>query len=157
MKTDDYSKTQLHEAYTEEYYARKHLESQLRNEIRNHASTRYERDIFRDDWLRYHIKENVEVSGNMEDSLDYYFNHPRREVFFTKSGGYYATVLEDNCVFIVFAWANKKQWRHESTDMLELIRNIGIYAKQPIRYTGVNNVMKNHSIDLGNGLFELRV
>ena len=154
-ETNKYTKLQLHEAFTLEHNARKGLEETLATEVRNLAHMRYARDVFRDKYLRLHIEKNVEVVGDMDESLNYYFEHRDRETFFTPSGGYYCTVREDDCVFIVFAWTNPKKWKHELKDMRELIYNIQRHAGQPIRYVGVNNILKNHSKDLGEGVYEL--
>ena len=152
---EQYDKKQLFEAFQTEYDTRKKLESDLKKERRLSAKYLYERDRYMEDWLRLHIQENVTVKGDMNEALDEYFTHKQRKVYFTPSGGYYCIIQQEECLFIVFAWHNPKKWRQEIKDMPELIKNIYYYAQQPIRYVGINNVIKNHSKDLGDGLFEL--
>ena len=154
---EQYDKKQLFEAFQAEYNTRKKLEGDLKKERMLSAKYLYERDRYMEDWLRLHIQENVTVEGDMNEALDEYFTHTHRKVYFTPSGGYYCIIQQEECLFIVFAWHNPNKWRQEIKDMPELIKNIYYYAQQPIRYVGINNVIKNHSKDLGDGLFELRL
>ncbi len=154
---DKWSKKQIYVAYLGENAARKQSEKSFNKLISQEALMRYDRDKFMDKWLRLHIEKNVKIVGDMDTTLDEYFSDPTRRVFFTPSGGYYCTVQHEQCVFIMFAWANIKKAKAEYKDMPDLIKHIQSSVQMPLRYVGVNNVMKNHSVDLGDGLFELKL
>ncbi len=152
-----HSKEHLYEQYSIQYHNGKILAENLKSCERALAAARYEKEKYVEMWLRYHIKENVKVTGSMDEALDYYFNSRYRRVFFTPSGGYYAVVEEEDHLFIVFAWTNPDKWRYEYKDMPALIRSIVNSSQLPVRYTGVNNIMKNHSIEIEPGLYELKL
>ena len=152
-ETNEYTKEQLHEAFTIEHSARNECEDRFNQCMRYAKGLEWERNLFRDLWLRYHVQENVQVAGEMDYALDFYFNNPDRMLFMTPKGGYYAIVPEEDCLFIVFAWSEPD----DRKEMLELIKSVQDAYGQPIRYTGVFNVAKNHSIEVRDGLWELRL
>ncbi len=154
---DKYSKQQLMGAFSIEHASRKHLEKQLSTALKDNAAIRYDRDKFRDKYLRVHIEHNVEIVGDMQDTLDRYFSDPTAQAYFTPSGGYYCTIQQEECVLIVFAWHNPDMIKAEYKDMPDLIRHIAQLSAQPIRYTGAKNVMGNHSVQIEEGLWELNL
>lgn len=157
VNMNNHDKQTIYEAYSLETAVRKQLNVQLNDERKVSAQMKYERDKYMDDWLRLHIEKHVTVEGDMQEALDGYFNDINRQVFFTPSGGYCCVMQEEDCLFIVFAWHNPKKWRAEVRDMTELIKHIAQYAQMPIRYTGVTNIFKNHSVEIEEGLWELKL
>ncbi len=157
VEMNSHNKQAIYEAYSIEHAARKHLEGELSRQVQVNAGLRYDRDKFMEKWLRLHIKENVEIVGDMEVTLDRYFADPYRKVFFTQSGGYYCLLQKDDYLMIVFAWYNKKQLKQEYKDMPDLLHHIAQFTAQPIRFTGIVNVVKNHSVEIEPGLWELRL
>ena len=154
-QSEKYTKMQLMEAFTVEVETRKQLNKELNDERRISKQLEYEKQLYFDKWLRMFVKENVAITGDVEESLDYFFSHPSHRTFMTSSGGFYCVTQEEDCLFIHYAWHNPKEWKSELKEMTELIRRISDYAGQPIRYTGVSNIMKNHSKEIAPDLFEL--
>ena len=153
----EHSKEEWYEMYSIQKHKADTLEENLKRCEKALAGERYERDMYLEKWLRLHIEKHVKVEGDMEEALDYYFDHPWHKVFFTPSGGYYCLVEENDHLFIVFAWTNPDEWAQERKDMPTLIKSLYNAAHLPIRYTGVNNIMKNHSVEIEPGLWELRL
>ena len=152
---DQYTKQQLLEAFTSENRARKQMNKELNEERRLSKQFEYEKKLYFDKWLRYHIKENVKIAGDMEEALDYYFNHKEHRTFMTPNGGYYCVTEEEEYLSVIFMWHNPKMWRAEVRDMTELGHSIAAYAGRPIRYTGITNVFKNHCKEISPGVWEL--
>ena len=152
--TNSYTKEQLHEAFSVEHRARVQLNKQLLEETKLTAQTRYERDKYMEDWLRLHIEKYVECD-HMEESLDAYFNDPTRRVFFTPSHGYICVIEREDCLFIAFAYANTKKAKDEYRDFPILLERVRTYSQRPLRWHGKINVLKNHSIEVVPGLYEL--
>jgi len=154
---DNWTKKQIYTAYLGEHAARKQSEVSFNKMVRQDAALRYDRDMFRDKWLRLHIEKHVAIEGEAQTTLDKYFNDVTRRVYFTNSGGYYCTVDKEDCIIIAFAWANTKRAKDEYKNMPALLKSIANTTMQPIRWTGVNNVLKNHSVDLGRNRYELKL
>ncbi len=157
VEMNSHSKATLYEAYSIEHAARKHVEGELKRETQLNAGLRYDRDKFMEKWLRLHIEKHVKIVGDMDATLDRYFNDRYRKVYFTQSGGYYCLVQKEDCLMIVFAWYNQKQLKQEHKDMPDLLKHIVAIAGQPVRFTGIVNVVKNHSVEIEPGLWEIRL
>ena len=154
---DGWSKKQVYIAYLGEHQARKNIEAQFNKAMQRDAMLRYDRDMFKEKYLRLHIEKNVAVTGDKEGAIEAYFENMHREVYFTRSGGYYCTINMEDCIWLAFVWANPKEAKAEYKDMPELLRSIANTTMQPVRWNGVTNVLSNHSVDLGDGVFELRL
>ncbi len=156
-----FDKTQLMEAFQTEQQARKLLNEELNQERKLSAMLKYEKEEYFEKWLRLFIKEDIQSRpydnsmGDIDEELDKYFNHPNHQTYMTPSGGFYCVAQGENSLFIHYAWANTKKYKQELRDMPELIRRIHDYHKQPVRYCGMINVLKNHSKEISPGLFEL--
>lgn len=148
----EYTNEQLHEAYSVEHHAHKQTQEALKRSQKEVAQIRYERDKFMEDWLKLHIRENVFIVGDMDEAIEVTFSMPHK-IFFTPGKGYYVIMLLDDCLFISFAWYDGTKTEHRN--MAELIRNIARSYQQPVRYTGVNNVLSNHSVEISSNLYEL--
>jgi len=157
VEMNSHSKQKLYEAYSIEHVARKRIEGDLKQATMINAGFRYDRDKFMEKWLRLHIEKNVEIVGDMDATLDRYFNDRYRKVYFTQSGGYYCLLQKEDCLMIVFAWYNQKQLKQEHKDMPDLLKHIVAISGQPIRFTGIVNVVKNHSVEIEPGLWEIRL
>lgn len=153
---DNYTKYQLHEAFTIEQYWRKRINKELNIALRVSAAHRYDAHSWREKWLKEHIQNNIEVVGDMQEALNAYFKHKNKILLMTDNDGYYAAVENKDHIFIVFAWKNEDApyWR-EHKAMIRLIKELVSYGK-PIRYVGLINVMWNHSAEISKGLFELK-
>lgn len=156
VEMNSHDKQTIFEAYSLEHHNRKMLNQELNNERQHSASLRFDAMYWRDAWLEDNIRRTNKVVGDVDKAIDYYFAHPNRMLLMTPNNGYFAIVEEIDHLFIIFAWTNPKKWRAEVTDMSKLIKQVISYGK-PVRYVGESNVMANHSVDLGDGLFELRL
>ncbi len=155
VNMNEHDKQTIYEAYSVEHHNRKMLNAELNNERSQSASLRFDAQYWRDAWLEQNIRATNNVVGDINTAINYYFDHPNRMLVMTPNNGYFALVEEIDHLFIVFAWTNPKKWRAEVNDMSALIKQVMSYGK-PVRYVGESNVMANHSVDIGDGLFELR-
>lgn len=156
VNMNDHDKQTIYEAYSLETSVRKKMNKELNKERRLTAQLRFDSMAWRDAYLEADIRANVKVEGDIDDALGVYFSHPERFVVFTPSNGYYAGYEEDDHLFILFANHNPREWNKERKDMLTLIKSLASYGK-PILYTGVYDVMKNHSEEIEPGLYSLKL
>lgn len=154
IEMNKHNKQTIYEAYSIEYHARKAINADLNQERRLNAGLRFDCQYWQDAWLEENVRNHVAIDGDIDEALDYYFAHKKRFLLTTVDKGYYAFVDEGSYIFIIFAWHNPKGWSRERKNMLKLIRDIVAWGK-PIRYTGVNNIMRKHSIEIEPGLFQL--
>ena len=151
-----FDKAQLMEAFTTEQNARKLLNDELNQERKVSAMHRYDAMAWQDAWLESVIRYDVEIAGDTEEAIEEYFAHPNRHVIMTENKGFYAFTDEGDHLFIWFAWTNPRAWSRERKDMVKLIRELCSYGI-PVRYTGVNNIMKRHSVEIAPNLYELKL
>ncbi len=149
-----HTKEAIYEAYSLEVETRRNLVSELNLERRHNAGLRFDAQYWQDAWLGEMVRKHVKIVGDMGDTLTEYFAHPRRFLLTTKNKGFYAVTDEGDHFFIWFAWTNPDAWGSERRSMSNLIKELAAYNK-PIRYTGVTNVMKTHSKEIAEGLYEL--
>lgn len=152
-----YTFEQLGEAYETEQRTRIQLNKQLNDEHSRLAAMKYDRDIFMEKYLRLHIEKHVKVEGDIQADMNGYFNDRTRQVHFTPSGSYICTIQMEDCVFVVFCWANKAKFRQESIDLPLLLKSIQNTEMRAVRWTGVRNVLSNHSIEIEPNLWELKL
>ena len=150
-----YTKEQLWEAFTEEHYKRKQLETTIKALSRSEAAARFDAKVFEEKYLREHIRNNVAIVGDMDAALNGFFAHPMRKVMWTKGEGYLCYTVEPERVFIWFAWGNHDRYRDEIMSWRTAVQAIRKVYGLPIQYTGVNNVLTNHSKELSKGLWEI--
>ena len=156
VEMNSHDKQTIFEAYSLEHHTRKALNKQLNDERRTSQALRFDCQAYQDMWLEEHVRNNVAVEGDIDEAISSYFAHKGRKLFLTPSNGYFAITEEEDHLFIVFAWGNQKHWRREIRDMTDLIKRIASYGK-PIYYTGVNNILKNHSEEVTKGLYKLKL
>lgn len=156
IEMNKHDKQTIYEAYSLEHHQRKHLNKLLNDERRKVAGFRYSAQFWQDKWLEDNIRANVKVEGDLDEAIDYYFSHPNRYLATTPDNGYYAYVIEPDHIFILFAWTNPKAWKREMVNMVNLIYEIG-QGYLPVRYTGKFDVMRNHSIEIEPGLYQLKL
>jgi len=157
VEMDKHDKQTIYEAYSIEAAQRKYLNKLLNKERKEVARMRFQSQAWQDLWLEQDIRANVKIEGDMDEAIDYYFGHPDRQVFFTPNNGYYAMTDEGEYLSIIFANYNHKKWREELKDMSDLIKVIAGATNKPIMYTGVNNVLRNHSVEVEPGLYQLKL
>ena len=155
VEMNSHDKQTIYEAYSIEHATRKHLNGEL-NEARVHcARLRFDAQYWQDEWLSQVVLKNVPCVGDPQAALDDYFAHPARRIIMTDDNGFYAFVDNGNHFFIYFAWTDPKAYKRERVAMVRLIKDLYAMGK-PIRYTGVNNIMSSHSVEISPGLFELK-
>ena len=157
VEMNNHSKQAIYEAYSVEAAARKEMNYLLNEERRRVAMHCFDAQAWQDHWLEYIVMTDVEIVGDKRETLDEYFAHPRRGIVMTPAKGFYAFTNEGDHIFIWFAWTNPHEWRTEYRDMPRLIKDLAKRVVLPVRYTGVDNIMKNHSIEVAPNLFELKL
>ena len=133
------------------------MNKELNDERRLSKQFEYEKKLYFDKWLRYHIKDvgtNNPEAMPIDAWLDKMFASATLRTFMTPGGSYICITEEEDHFWIHFAWLSVKT-KHEKKDMLQLTKRISDYAHQPLRYAGKINVMSNHSKEIQPGLWEL--
>ena len=166
-----YDKEQLYEAFCIEVAQRKLLNIELNNERRDIALLVRRNDVMQqlitdyedklhyieEQRLRLHIEKHVGIVSNVEATLDDYFNHPGHFTYYTSSGGYICVTDDGLNKFIYFMWTNPDHWGKEFREQAKLIKALYDKSVVPIRYTGTSNVLKNHSVELEDELWQVRL
>jgi len=155
VEMNSHDKQTIYEAYSVEAAARKQLNKELNEERKHTAALRFDAQYWQDAWLEDKIRNEVAVEGSMDEAIDYYFGHSKRHLFMTEDNGFYALVDEGDHIFIMFAWTNPDAWSRERKNMVKLVRQIYDFGL-PVRYTGVSNIMRRHSVEIEPGLYELK-
>lgn len=144
-ESDKYTKVQLHEAYTIENLKVKKLEESTRMLSILTADLK---EFIKEQELKLHIIQNVQSTDSIFDLIYDFFDNPEYKEKTKLRGnikdGYIGYYIFDECIFISFAWQPKPSKKN-----LKIISELIKYSntlKIPIRYKGIDNVLKNHSI-----------
>ena len=152
-----WSKAQLYQAYNIEHHARKQLEGSLKQMGRELAKLRFEAQATHDQWLKMHILHNVSLrSVDPEADIAEFFKQPYHRVEYTPSNGYIAFLQFPDKIEIFAAWGNPRHYRAEMGEMHKLIKSIAGRGL-PVFYTGLDNVLKNHSTEVEPGIWQVMV
>jgi hypothetical protein len=147
-----WSKRQLYEAYMSEHKRSSQLQEMLASTNKAFAAARFNTDLWKDAWFRLHVKHHVPMDNSRD--IETFLKDPDARVAFTPNGGYYAYLVKTDHLFIFAAWGNPEHYRSEMTEMRELLR--GMYETgRPVRFTGNNQHLRNHSKEIEPGLFEI--
>lgn len=145
--SDIYTKEQLHEAFTVSDAKVKELQKELNRERLNIQGMFQDVVYYREKFYAQHFQHNVPSIGTPEEQLqqiqDFFKTDYRIDT--TPSGSYFAyEIISPTEIYMWYSWRDPDCFKDDMTDMLELILKLS--QRYQIYYTGVHNVLKNHSI-----------
>lgn len=152
VEMNKHDKQAIYEAYSIEVGVRKALNKEVNSLRRDRLMLMRGVESWQDAWLDHIVRNCMKVVGDVDKSLEEYFEHPRRHMYIAANKSFYAYTYERDCIFIWFSW-HRREDRKEMAQMIRNLHAIGL----PIRYVGVDNVMRNHSVEISPGLWELRL
>ena len=156
LEMNGHDKQAIYEAYSIEAASRKQINTQLNEERKVSAMHRYDAMAWQDAYLESVVRYAVEIEGDTEEAIEDYFAHPKRYVAMTEAKGFIAFTDEGDHLFIWFMYTNPRAWGKEFRDLNKMIRDLATNGKA-IRWVGVNNVLRNHSVEIEPGVYELRL
>lgn len=113
--TENYTREQLHEAFSIEYYAHKATQEKMNRAIRNLKAMEYDRNQFEKRLFTELVSKHFEVSS--EDMQDFYKR--QHIIIWLKGNGYMGLTRRGHDVFIAFLYTETIGELREAYKMLK--------------------------------------